>query len=307
MKRILPISFLIFLFLSLGALAQKGKSTDWSKTNFADEYKLNLSKYSGGVAKELQKSPVFVCDYKMLQYVQQKSANQKGGGPTVFAEAVLGGVEKEAYQKLTDELYDHLVSELKKAGLKIADGEAVIKSETAQKVADGKKEYAVDYPGGVENEKALGTGEYAIFRPRRPQYFSTKKIPGTFYMKLARKEDVNLIYTTYTFTFAGFDRSRGYSSKRTSVGPYLTVNINMSITTPKGKWTVATFKKAPIVANNSWSQGVEKTSEHDGSYWGLSSKGSFTIHADQEKFLAEIKGMVKGAQEAMVAGLKEKF
>jgi len=284
--------------------AQKKK--DWQKIDMGKEYGVDFTKFKS-VSKSLKSSPTFIADYKIQQFFEQKGSNHKGGGATMYSTVGLSGISQEAYQITIDELYANLFEELKNIDLEMADGEKVVNSATAQSMHDGKKNISEIHSGRLADGKIDGAGKYAIYRPMAPQYYTNKKIYGTYYLKLAKKEDVNMFMVSYTVTFAGFDASRGKSSKYLSTGPYMTVRLDMSINTPKGSYSIIYFKDAPIEANNDWSLGINKDAEKDGSFWGISSSYDYTLMADEEKFLTELSSIIKGMQKAIAEEMKNEL
>lgn len=301
MKKFKLLVTAAFLFISVAAFSQK----DWSKANIADDYKMNVSKLSGGVAKSLKAVPTFVCDYKVLQRIEQHGANSKGGGPSVFSGASFQGVEQAAYQKMIDDLHASLLKQLEAAGLTMADGNAIVNGEFAVSQNDGKNDFAGVHDGSIKEEKVDMTKDrQAIFRPAAPLYFTDRQIPGTYYMKLAKKENVNLMYVSYWITFAGFEADRGYNSKSLTTSPYLTVTPIVTLITPKGLWSSVTLNKGPIAGNDGWSSGVEEVKSRDGSFWGLSSSADYVVVAKQDEYIKEVSGIVGAFQKAMTEAVK---
>jgi len=299
-------SILISIFILSVVIVTAQKHKDWQKIDIGKEYGVNFTKFKS-VSKSLKNSPAFIADYKIQQYIEQKGSNHKGGGATMFSTVGLSGISQDAYQATINELYADLFSKLEGIGLEMADGEKVVNSTNAQSIHDGKKNISEVHSGRLADGKIEGIGKYAIYHPMAPQYYTNKKIYGTYYQKLAKKEDVNMFMVNYTVTFAGFDASRGKSSKYLSTGPYMTISIQMSIITPKGKYSILSFKKQPIEANNDWSLEIDKDAESDGSYWGISSSYDYTLKADEEKFLTELSLIIKGMQKAITDEMKNEL
>lgn len=295
----------LILLTTLMVSGQK-KNRSWSEVDLSEAYKLE-AKVPGKVAKDLKATPVFISEYRVNQLIVQKAANHKGGGPSVFSEAALQGIDEAKYQQMVNELYNHLQSELSAAGLNMADGKALIASETAQKQHDGKKNFATVYPGGAREDRILnGAGNrQAIFRPQVPLYYTDREIPGTYYMKLASKENVNVVTATYTINFAGFDADRGFNSKSLSTFPLLGVYVMLQFTNPKGAYAVLYYKDGLIYSDKDWSTGVQEEASSNGSMWGLSSSADYAIVAKEEEFITELSGMIKAIQKDMIDALKE--
>ena len=83
----------------------------------------------------------------------------------------------------------------------------------------------------------------------------------------------------------------------------LSILPTISIINPKAAWGWIEFNK-PIDGNNDWSKGLVETDSRDGSFWGLSSKGEYSIHADEAKYIEELRQIVLNAQNAIVAQIK---
>ncbi len=299
-------SLLIFTLVICVFSVTAQKKKDWDKINVGKEYGIDFTKFKS-VSKSLKNSPAFISDYKIQQFFEQKGNNHKGGGSTMFSTVGLSGISQEAYQITINELYTDLFNGLKGIGLEMADGEKVVNSANAQSMHDGKKNIAEVHSGRLADGKIDGAGKYAIYRPMEPQYYTNKKIYGTYYQKLAKKEDVNMFMVSYTVTFAGFEASRGKSSKYLSTGPYMTVRLDMYINNPKGAYSIIHFKDAPIEANNDWSLGIDKDAEKDGSFWGISSSYDYTLKADEEKFLSELSSLIKAMQKGIVEEMKKEL
>jgi hypothetical protein len=305
MIRTILISTLLILTTALSAQKNNPPLGQWTPEHLED-YKPK-GKINGASAKEMKKHGVFISDYKLNQFVQQKGSNNQGSSPTVFGEATLAGVEEAAYQRMVNELHAHLATELEAAGVTVVSGEAVIQSETAQKQQNGKGKIAAVHNGDMEMTKVMGAGQVATFRPEGPAYFSSNDVTsGLYQQKLARKEEVVVALVKYDIMFAGFGKTFGYKSKGLEVGPFLQINLSLTLITPKGQMPTY-FVKKTILGNNDWCTNVTQESVQRGSQWGLSSSASWNLVAEQELFLKEISSIIKAVQTDAVNAWKEKL
>jgi len=287
--------------------------TDWSKVDFIKQYKVQ-TKMPGGVAKSFRENPTYVNDYYINQASLMKGSSQPGimqkqGVGAVFSEVALGGVSAEALQKLIDELHAQFIEELKGIGLNIVDGKAIVEAA----MADGKGEKKNQIVGMTDGQPVYDKvsimegstiKEQNIFRPNQKYvYMTNAKIPGNFYQKVSKNENVNMISIGYTIGFASFEGSKTMSKNRLTTTAGLSITPTIYIVNPKGLFAWITFNK-PVEGNNDWSKGLEETDSRDGSYWGLSSKGEYSLSADEAKYVAELKAIVSNLQKDLAAHIK---
>jgi hypothetical protein len=308
MKKITLLLMLTIATIGLNA------QTDWSKIDIAKKYKA-VTKISGGVAKSLKNEPTFLNDYTITQASLMKGKSQSGmmqkqGVGSVFAEASLAGVSAEALQKLIDEMHSQFVKDLEAIGLKISDGQSVIDNANSSGKGDRKNSMIGKTDGKpiyVQNgllDNTPDIKEQNIFRPADKNVFLTwARIPGNFYNNEAKKANVNLISVDYLVRFADFEGSKSMTRNSLTTGPGLTVLPRVSLINPKGAWGSITFNKE-VEGNNDWSKGLVETDSRDGSFWGLSSKGEYSIHADEAKYIAELRAIILNTQRAIVAQIK---
>lgn len=290
--------------------------TDWSKVDFAKECKIQ-TKMPGGVAKSFKENPTFINDYFINQASLMKGSSQPGmlqkqGVNAVFSEVALGGVSSVAIQQLIDELHAQFVEELKGIGLNIIDGKALVEEAMADGKGD-KKNQIVGMTDGqpVYDKVGIMEGstikEQNIFRPRdKYVYMTYGKVPGLFYQRVAKKENVNMISIGYTIGFANFDGSKTVSKNTLTTSAGLTITPVVAIVNPKGLFAWITFNK-PVEGNNGWSKGLEETDSRDGDYWGLSSKGEYALGADQTAYINEVKSIVLNLQKDLAQIIKEEI
>lgn len=305
------ITFLLALAIASVSL---NAQTDWSKVDFVKKYKVQ-TKIPGGVAKSLKSEPTFLNDYSITQASLMKGTSQAGmmqkqGVGSVFAEAALAGVSADALQKLIDELHTEFVTELKAIGLNITDGQEVIDNSNASGKADrknamiGKTDGKVVYDKTNVLDNTPDIKEQNIFRPREKNVFlTTAKVPGNFYNNEAKKANVNMISIKYLVRFASFEGAKSMTKNKLTTTAGLSILPTISIINPKAAWGWIEFNK-PIDGNNDWSKGLVETDSRDGSFWGLSSKGEYSIHADEAKYIEELRQIVLNAQKAIVAQIK---
>ncbi|PIQ48084.1 MAG: hypothetical protein COW03_11835 [Cytophagales bacterium CG12_big_fil_rev_8_21_14_0_65_40_12] len=303
----------LLLALAIASVSLNAQ-TDWSKVDFVKKYKVQ-TKIPGGVAKSLKSEPTFLNDYSITQASLMKGTSQAGmmqkqGVGSVFSEAALAGVSADALQKLIDELHAEFVTELKAIGLNITDGQEVIDNSNASGKADrknamiGKTDGKVVYDKTNVLDNTPDIKEQNIFRPRDKNVFlTTAKVPGNFYNNEAKKANVNMISIKYLVRFASFEGSKSMTKNKLTTTAGLSILPTISIINPKAAWGWIEFNK-PIDGNNDWSKGLVETDSRDGSFWGLSSKGEYSIHADEAKYIEELRQIVLNAQKAIVAQIK---
>lgn len=303
----------LLLALAIASVSLNAQ-TDWSKVDFVKKYKVQ-TKIPGGVAKSLKSEPTFLNDYSITQASLMKGTSQAGmmqkqGVGSVFSEAALAGVSADALQKLIDELHAEFVTELKAIGLNITDGQEVIDNSNASGKADrknamiGKTDGKVVYDKTNVLDNTPDIKEQNIFRPRDKNVFlTTAKVPGNFYNNEAKKANVNMISIKYLVRFASFEGSKSMTRNKLTTTAGLSILPTISIINPKAAWGWIEFNK-PIDGNNDWSKGLVETDSRDGSFWGLSSKGEYSIHADEAKYIEELRQIVLNAQKAIVAQIK---
>lgn len=301
---------IIFAIATIGLNAQ----TDWSKIDFEKKFKIK-TKVGGAISKSFKSQPTFINDYYISQASLMKGKSQSGvmqkqGVGSVFAEASLAGVSSEALQKLIEELHAQFVQELKGIGLTITDGQEVIDYGNESGKASRKNAWIGKTDGAVIFDK-LGlldntsdVKEVNIFRPKdMPIYTTWAKVPGNFYNSAAKKANVNMININYMIRFASFEGKKSMSKNKLTTTAGLSIQPSVSITNPKGAWGWVVFDR-PIEGDNDWSLGLVETDSRDGSFWGLSSKGEYSIHADEAKYIEELREIVLNAQKAIVAQIK---
>ncbi|TCK99500.1 hypothetical protein EV198_3328 [Roseivirga ehrenbergii] len=303
----------LLLMLAVATIGLNAQ-TDWSKVDFVKKYNVK-TKIPGGVAKSLKSEPTFLNDYSITQASLMKGKSQAGvmqkqGVGSVFGEAALAGVSAEALQKLVDELHAQFVAELKGIGLNITDGQEVIDNANSNGKADRKNSIIGKTDGTVMYEKSglldntPDIKEQNTFRPNNKNVFlTTAKVPGNFYNNEAKKANVNMISISYMIRFASFDGSKNTNRNTLTTSAGLSIQPTISIINPKAAWGWVAFNKQ-IEGNNDWSKGLVETDSRDGSFWGLSSKGEYSIHADEAKYIEELRQIVLNAQRAIVAEIK---
>ena len=289
---------------------------DWDAVDFVDDYKIKY-KISGGAAKELMKNPTFINDYSISQATLMKGSSQPGtlqkqGVGAVFAEAALGGVSKEAFQKMIEECHQHFKSQLEAIGFNLTDGQDVVNSKFAQK-KKGKKRTLIgktpDEPIFQKISFIQGSDikEILHFRPRDQYVAASWKNVSTIVFRLSSKEDVNTIGINYEVRFADFEGIKTGLSKNTlETKAGLSIIPTIEINNPKGKKSMV-FVKKRIIGGNSWAKGMVKTSERDGDWLGLSSSADYALAADSEAFIQELKSIIIAFQNDLIKGLEKEL
>jgi hypothetical protein len=309
-------TFSLMVALTIFSLAFA--QTNWETVDFIKEYKVD-TKMPGGVSKSLRTNPTFINDYSVLQASLMKGSSQAGvtqkqGVGSVFSEAALAGVSKEALQKLIDEMYAEFVEELRKAGLNITDGTDLMKSEYIKSKAGDKKAnigktdgVAIFEKVGDTDPHVYDTKERNIFRPNDKNIFITNAVPaGNFYQKLSTKENVNLISIGYYIKFANFEGSKTVSKNKLTTSAGLSIHPVIMIYNPGGLFSWITFTKG-VGGNNNWSKGLVEKKSQDGSIFGLSSSADYSIHADEAKYIAELQSIISNLQKDLAAHIKSQL
>lgn len=312
------ITILLSLIISVSTFAQK----DWSKVNFADDYKRKV-KINGGFAKSLKSNPTFITNYQLHQATVMKGS-ETTATTGVYADIAISGLDQEAYQKLADEMYNELIEELKAAGINVVNGEALFKTKTAQKKLSNVKKGEVmgntgDNPAyegkmKIQNGAIIGYGAWAVtrdlsFPPSNTNilYTDNPVKAGPFFMNLAKKGNTNIIHVDFYISFATFDGGRGYKDISIEANPVIAVNMRVQMWAPNGSANYIEYKKLPVWGSDDWATGISKTGENDGSAFGLSSSASFQVNADADKYMQETKSIILNLQKDMVKGLKEEL
>lgn len=311
------LSALMFLFVISVAAFAKDKIPEkkvWENVDFVNDYKVKFKLASA--SKSLKETSLFVTSYSVNNALRMKGSESNSKG-TVHSEVFFGGIPKDKFQAMVDELYQHFQDELTKAGIKVSDGEKEINSEYANKQKENEKNFIGKTGNETYHQKAgLTEGSipgYAVlfvkegvsFRPANKNvYIAGNKIYANFYQKLATQENVNLLNISYNITFAGFEGNRGYSSARLETQPLLSVFPMISLVNPKGSASFITVEGGPIWGNEGWSLGIKETDLNKLDYFGLATSADYAIEADPDKYIAEVKAIIMNFQTDFVAALK---
>jgi hypothetical protein len=240
-------------------------------------------------------------------------SNSKG---TVHSEVFFGGIPKDPFQKMVDELHLQFETEIAGAGLNVVNGDELLKSDWAVKKSGDKDSWigktgtepinvkGKTMDGGViPGFGVWGVREAVYFRPvDKNVYMTNKKVYGTFYQNLSVQNDVSLIAVFYNITFASFDGGRGYSSSKLETKPNLTIQPTVVI-----DGVTITFGDLPIWGNNDWSLGITETDLDKLEYFGLATSAEYAIKADPDKYISEVKAIISNFQTDLIQALKEEL
>jgi len=315
------ILVLALLIVSMSAFAQK----DWSTTNFAEDYKLNIKMGKKSV-KALQEYPLFVNEYTISQGTTMKGS-QKSATSAIYSEVSLAGIDNESYQQMVDELYADFIKELEKIGVNITDGEDVIASDYAQKrlqkiknqefIGNTGDNPAFEGKGAIVDGGALpGYGAWAVsrdvsFPPRNVnRYVSTHTLSsGLFYQNMTTKENFNLLGVHFYVTFANFEQGRGYKSINLATKPVISVNATVSFMSAGGQYNQVFFKKLPVWGGIEWAKSIDKGKDNRemAEFLGLARSADYQVTANQEMYLAEVKSIIKKLQADIVKAIGEEL
>lgn len=315
MKRIKALSILtIISFFIFSIHAQK----DWSKVDFTKEYKGNV-KFSGGTHKSLVKNKTFINSYTISQATVMKGS-ETSATAGVYSEASLYGISKEDYQKMVDELYAELISELESIGITITDGEDVLATDYVKKQIEKDSKSSLigstGNPPSYEGKKKITEGSitgYPAWAVLRDLTFPPTNVNrcinwdpfkmGNFYAKTAN-EGYNLMGISFHVTFASFDGGKGYKDVKLSTQPVIAVKATIGVGSPGGGGGV-TYKK-DVWGSADWvkEMGKIKDNKGDAEFFGLARSADFAVIADSDAYLAEVKAIISNLQKDIVKNIK---
>lgn len=317
---------LILLFFAILLVASTQAQTDWSKVDFTKEYN-GKTKLNGKAINSLKSNKTFVTSYDINQSIVMKGAQtssglQSGNQKSVFAEASLEGVDREAYQKMSNELYKELLDGLLGTDLIITDGEDVLDTKSAQKrMGKNDKKIIIGNSGenpSHERKKDLTTNSIIGYAPgagatlrdisfppsNKNSYLITKTVYGNFYNDIVLKEKYNLMFVNYYVSFAAFDGGNGYKKAVLETKPVIAVKVNLGLMTVGGK--VEWSYEKEIWAGDDWVKEMGKVKDNQGTaeFWGLARSADYAVVADSDKYLAEVGSIISNLQKDMVKNLK---
>lgn len=306
------------LLISLSLFSQK----NWSKYDYSKEQKAKFS-IKGSSAKSLKNNKTFIAGYTISQATTMKGS-QRGATKSVFSEVSLGGLSNEQYQQMVDDLYNKFIEELNNSGLQITEGEDVLKTEyvKGKLEKDRKDEYigstgdnpAYDGKKKIQEGAMPGYGAWAVtrdvsFPPRNKNIYLTSNIikSGNFYGKLSNKENYNLLIVNFYVSFASFDGGRGYKDIKLATKPVMAVSVKINLVTPNGAYNKLYYKDLPLWAGASWSEGIVKTKDNKSTseFLGLARSADYSITANSEKYITELKEIIDGFQKDIAKNIKE--
>lgn len=309
MKKIVVL--MLGLSLGFSSFAQ----SPYDQVDFLKEGKADV-KMGGKVAKSFVENPTFFNDYYINQATFMKGESQAkpvSNAASVFSEVTLLGISPEKMQKLVEELYLHMVGELDKIGFKLVDGEALLATKAVQdQISKGKNNFMIGKTGAepiFDKQSAFDIGVYGVkerlfFRPAgKNVYVFTGNVPGTFYGKVASAEKTNMISVGYNITFANFKGSSTLNSNKLKTQAGLEITPVLQLVNPDGLFTWISFGKS-FEGKNDWSKGLVETDKNDGSYWGISSNAAYSLIADEDKYLDELRKIIMAMQVDIAAAIK---
>ncbi len=309
---------IIALLTSNCIIAQK----DWSNVDFSSEYKRKV-KIGGATGKSLKQNKTFVAGYTISQATTMKGS-ETSAKKAVFSEVSLGGLKDDDFQLMVDELYKAFMQELADAGLQPTEGEDVlaIPSVKSKMEKAGKNDYIgstgdnPSYEGKrkISEGSMPGYGVWAVtrdvsFPPRNKNIYLTSNIikSGNFYQKLATKEKYNLLIINFYITFASFDGGKGYKDIKLSTKPVLAISAKVHLVSANGASNWLTYNKLPVWGSDTWSEGLNKSKDNKNAseVLGLARSAEYEITANSNKYLNEVKSIIRNFQKDIVRGLKE--
>ena len=294
-------SILLFIsFFSSNLFAQ----TDWQNFDYTKEYK-GTFKLPKASVKSLKANPTFVNSYSIIQATAMKGDNTQGSN-SVHSEVSLTGVDKQAYQQLVNDMLQDVVTKLNQEGLTTTNGDDALVTGYAKKQLS--KEGKSQFIGNTKNVDPAIQKKTITFYPQNVnQYISTNLMKmGVFYQKLA-DEGYNLLTIKYTVQFATFQSSSGYKDISIATKPDLAIFATVTLLTPNGAYNKVYYSKQPVWAGDDWAEGVYKTSERNGEYWGLSNSADYQILAKSDEYLNRLRSVIEGLQSDIIKGIKSNF
>jgi hypothetical protein len=163
----LPMNKSIYLTFLLASVvvtlfAQKDPQADydWKQYNFPAHFTL---KNGGGKNIFATNKRIFIANFHVAQVIVA-SGKQTGSSNLAKMSVSMSPIKVEAYQALTDKLYQQMVERLKHEGYTIVSDAEVANSEFAKKEHNGKNVYC-QYVNEVAYAKDGMGNELAHFRP----------------------------------------------------------------------------------------------------------------------------------------------
>ncbi len=314
------ITTLIIAATVLSVNAQKKNKEqlkNWSSYDFVGDHKMGFAPASG--AKSLKKTKSFVSSY-MLNQASLMTGSERSiqGGASLSSKVRLGGVSQEALNKLVSELHGDLITQLKSVGLEISEGADVIGLDfVKEKAIKDKKVFAgnvniTPYVRKYNATKAnppfsmVHVKESMRFFPQDVNYLiNDKTITGTFFQKVAKKTNTNIILVKYNVTFASFKGGKGFKSINLSTNAYMTILPQITIYTPKGIISGIKFSKI-WVANNRWlsEKGISEI-DSKSNIIGNGSKSEYVAYAEDQLYTAELKATISKFQKDLASLLSK--
>ena len=296
-------NFSILLFVCL-FVSTAFSQANWQAVDYTKEYK-GTFKIPKASVKSLKANPIFVNSYSIVQTTSMSGSNKKGGG-AVHSGVSLTGVNQADYQTLLNEMYLDLMNKLNAEGMKTTNGDDALSTGYAKKQI--AKESKSQFIGNSKNAKPLVKNKTITFYPQNVnQYVSNNLMKmGVFYQKLA-DEGYNLLVIKYTIQFATFQTSSGYKNISINTKPDLAIFVEVMMLTPNGAYNKIYYSKQPIWAGDDWAQGIYKTSERNGEFWGLANSADYQILANSDEYLNRIRAVIQGLQTDIIKGIKSNF
>jgi hypothetical protein len=295
------ISILLFVCLFISTAFSQ---TNWQTFDYTKEYKGTFKMPKASV-KSLKANPTFINSYTIVQATNMNGSNTSGGA-SVHSGVSLTGVNQTDYQTLLNEMYLDLMNKLNAEGMKTTNGDDALVTGYAKKqiAKDGKSQFI----GNSKNAKPLVNNKAITFYPQNVnQYISNNLMKmGIFYQKLS-DEGYNLLIIEYTIHFATFQSSSGYKDISINTKPDLSIFAKVTLVTPNGAYNKIYYNKQPIWAGDDWAEGVFKTSERNGEYWGLANSADYQILAKSDEYLNRIRAVIQGLQTDIIKGIKSNF
>lgn len=322
MKKATLITLIIFLW-AVGFAQKTYQEVDYGKI---------VKAKIGSAKKVLKTKRIFISDFVVRQVTAVSASAQGFGGLTggsskASVALALSGVRAGAYQKIVDDLYQEVVTELEDLGFEImSDQEAV---EAFNRLNLGKKIIAKPSEGEpkylTKKAEALAelrpSNKICIYRDQSRLNSGAEFLSDNADRKIGRKLSKELDAAVMTFEFRiGLAGIKTRNSVVTSISkvkayPMLMVTMESLIFGPRASEVGWIYTKKSIDGINYWVENLGKKgmvkSVADGTRTGYMgwAKTEMTspIIAREAEFLKEVKGILSNLDKQIIKSIDEKI
>lgn len=287
----------------------------------------------GPVKKDLRSGKVFISDFVLKQTTAVSASAQGFGGMTggnskTSLALALSGITEANYQKIVDELYNEMISQLKALGVEIINEDKALK---AFEENDFKEKIIAEKIGGKAKYLTKKTLALAEFRPSnkliitRDQKdlnsmanFSAQMAEQKTGRKMAKSLDAAIIKFEFTIGIADIKTRNSVISDISAVKAWPMLKVRSRATIYGGKRGAIgnLYTKKEINKINHWVINLSKKGRIDAwdkgqsgnKYMGWSrTKATNPIVANEAIFLNELKGIISNLNKVYLADIKDKM